>query len=128
MYGVEVPKMNNEPASPKPSPITFSEGKNARILDRAEIMRHAEECKNKSCLRPHCNVIKPAMLHNETCTVGNACTVPHCITTTQIRRHWRSCTQWDCPICWVAEKGAPLKKEMTEGLDVASWTEYSIDD
>lgn len=121
----EPPKVEEKPPSPKPDPVKITAGRTARIIERVEIMIHVSDCKDQFCLRQYCKVMKPVMIHNETCDLGNACKVPHCSSATQIKNHWKICFEWDCPICWPAKKDSPIMEELLESLEATSWSDFS---
>lgn len=59
------------------------------------------------CRTQFCGLMKSTLNHLKTCSSGDNCPYPHCLSSRQILSHWKVCKKPDCDVCSFHRKSVP---------------------
>ncbi|XP_063391428.1 histone acetyltransferase p300-like [Cydia fagiglandana] len=72
------------------------------IWQQLILLLHAYKCEERGvqqCALPRCSDMKAVLIHLRLCQEGISCGIPHCISSRQLIRHWKTCVNSACPVC-----------------------------
>ncbi|KAK4470612.1 hypothetical protein MN116_006149 [Schistosoma mekongi] len=88
-----------------------TEAKMILMQQQLALLLHADHCERlerrgvaTNCMDRNCGEIRSLLPHLQSCTREKECSVPHCISSKYIMRHYRSCRDMECKVCSAIRK------------------------